>query len=196
MLQQYGAVPVKDVVSKEMANFFTHVLLRKASYPDDKKGDEQIPNAKAILGHEYMFETLLEATWHKLESIIGEELLPTYSYARLYSNGNVLEKHKDRPECEISLTVQLGRSHHYSWPIFMGGKRYDLGEGDGIIYRGCDIEHWRDKCDGPDDYYSGQVFLHYVRVNGPYKECAGDVNTRNLWPDMFSKYRNFQMENK
>jgi hypothetical protein len=69
-----------------------------------------------------MFETLQERLWPTIEAAVGEELIPTYSYARLYSNGDVLEKHSDRPACEISVTIQLGRSHHYAWPIYMGDK--------------------------------------------------------------------------
>ena len=78
----------------------------------------------------------------------------------------------------------------------MGGKRYDLAEGDGIIYRGCEIEHWRNPCDGPDNYYSGQVFLHYVDANGPHKNEVGDSMSRGLTPNMYVKQRSHQMENK
>ena len=156
----------------EFCHFLTHVLLRQADL--DPKGDAQIPNAKAILDHEYMFETLQERLWPVVEQVTGDELIPTYAYARLYSNGDELTKHTDRPACEVSLTLQLGRSHHYAWPIYMGGQRFDMAEGDGVIYPGCDVEHWRDRCDGPDGYYAGQVFLHFVRKNGPHASEVGD----------------------
>jgi hypothetical protein len=170
----YGSLVVPKLIPIEFCQFFTHVLLRH-QYVQEIKGDEQIPNAKAILSHEVMFETLQERLWPRIESIVGEELLPTYAYARLYSNDDVLEQHEDRPACEVSVTIQLGRSHHYAWPIYMGGNRYDLAEGDAVIYSGCDIPHWRDKCEGPNDYYSGQVFLHYVRKNGKFSEHFKDV---------------------
>ena len=32
-------------------------------------------------------------------------LIPTYSYARIYKNGDELKRHKDRPSCEISTTL-------------------------------------------------------------------------------------------
>jgi hypothetical protein len=195
IFEKHGAVHVKEVIPKELYNFLSYVLLRKASYPNSQ-GDEQIPNAKAILDHEYMFETLLEFLWPKIELVLGVELLPTYAYARLYSNGDELKIHTDRSACDVSVTLQLGRSHHYAWPIYMGGKRYDLAEGDGVIYRGCDIEHWRNVCDGPEEYYSGQVFLHYVRKDGPHASHACDSINRQPWPNMFVKHRAFVMENK
>jgi hypothetical protein len=76
----------------------------------------------------------------------------------------------------------------------MGGQRFDLGEGDGVVYPGCDVEHWRNPCDGPDGYYSGQVFLHFVRKNGPYAAEAGDSTCRDNYS--YKKNRSAAMECK
>ena len=123
-------------------------------------------------------------------------MIPTYKYGRVYTNGNELKKHTDREACEISVTIQLARSHHYAWPIYMGQQRFDLSEGDGVIYKGCDVEHWRNVCDGPKDYVSGQVFLHFVRKHGSYANHAGD---KRIWANEtfpFVKGRNLILENK
>lgn len=191
-MNQQNIILLPKIVPIEFCHFFTHVLLRQAD--TNPRTDEQIPNARTILDHEYMFDTLHERLWPTIEQAVGADLIPTYSYARLYSNGDVLEKHVDRPACEVSITIQLGRSHHYAWPIYMGGKRVDLGEGDGVIYPGCDIEHWRNKCDGPDDYYSGQVFLHFVRKHGQYVSEAGDSTMRDDYS--YGKNRTATMECK
>lgn len=189
---KHGALHVPRLLPIEFCQFFTHVLMRQADL--NPRGDDQIPNAKAILDHEYMFETLQERLWPAIESLLGEALIPTYAYARLYSNGDTLERHTDRPACEVSVTLQLGRSHHYAWPIYMGGKRFDLGEGDGVIYSGCDVEHWRDACNGPDGYYSGQVFLHYVRRDGQHVGQVGDQTHRQDYS--YLKSRTAVMESK
>jgi hypothetical protein len=76
----------------------------------------------------------------------------------------------------------------------MDGQRFDLGEGDGLLYPGCDLDHWRDKCDGPPGYYSGQVFLHYVRKNGSYLQEAGDQTVRSNYS--YQKNRTYNMETK
>jgi len=193
MLTKLGAVHIKNVIPKEFCHYFTHVLMRQVDL-DGKKGDIQVPNAKAILDHEVFFETLQERLWPTIESVAEEELLPTYSYARLYSNGDILEKHSDRPACEVSVTLQLGRSHHYAWPIYMGKYRFDLAEGDAVVYLGCDIDHWRNVCDGPNGYYSGQVFMHYVRKNGKYVNQAGDPGARK--PPTYVRNRSLLMESK
>jgi hypothetical protein len=195
LLDRCGAVHLKDVLSKDLCRYLTHVLLRHSSSPS-ANGDQQVPGAMTVMSHEIVFETILESQWPRFEDLLGFELLPTYAYARLYTNGNVLERHIDRPSCEISATVQLGRSHHYSWPIHMGGNRFDLAEGDAVIYRGCDVEHWRNACDGPSGYYSGQAFLHFVKKNGQHSQHACDPANRSPWNDMFVKHRTSQMDSK
>lgn len=189
---------VPRLVPEELCLFLTHTLMRSSSYESydfTRKFDPQIGDSLGCAGHELIFETLQEKLWTKIEELTGEELLPTYSYARLYKNGNELEKHMDRPACEVSVTIQLGRSHHYSWPIYMEGKRIDMGEGDAVIYLGCEMEHWRNVCDGPEDYYSGQVFIHFVRRNGPYSNEYGDSTKRKNIPS-YVRNRTYLMESK
>jgi hypothetical protein len=181
-----------NLIPKEFCQFYTHVLMMKSLEP--KGLDPQVPDSLARLDHEIMFDTVLERLWPTIESIAGEELLPTYAFSRLYCNGNTLEKHTDRPACEVSVTIQLGRSHHYAWPIYVEGTRYDLAEGDGVLYYGCDAEHWRNPCDGPPGYYSGQLFLHYVRKHGAHSDHAGDSINRQ--PLAFMKNRTHLMETK
>ena len=47
-----------------------------------------------------------------------------------------------------------------------------LEEGDAVLYKGCEVDHWR------EPYTEGtklaQVFLHYVDANGPYTEWKND----------------------
>lgn len=196
MADELKVLYVKNFVSKELCYFLTNVLLRQSVLEPGHK-DTQVPTAKSVMDHEVVFETLQERMWPAMEELLGEELIPTYSYARLYSNGDDLKSHIDRPACEISATVQLGRSHQYAWPIYMGGRRVDMAEGDAVIYKGCEIEHWRNVCDGPEEYYSGQAFLHYVRANGPYvSEHGCDITIRPLIKNMYVKNRTILMDTK
>lgn len=187
-----GVLHCKNLVPLEVSMFVTHLLTIKGAM--GVGGDTSVPNSKAAGYCEIATETIMEMVWPILEDALEEKLIPTYSYARLYGNGNELKIHSDRPSCEISVTIQLGRSHHYSWPIYMAGHRFDLAEGDGVMYKGCDLLHWRKPCDGPDDYYSGQVFCHFVRANGPFTKFAGDERwsgqhpfVRNRMTDMYRK---------
>ena len=69
--------------------------------------DPQVPNSYAKYGDRLM-ETLLVKTIAVMQKKTGLKLVPTYSYTRLYRKGNILQRHKDRPSCEISTFIPLG----------------------------------------------------------------------------------------
>jgi len=124
-----------------------------------------------------LMEAMLLILQHKVEETTGLKLLPTYSYFRVYRPGDELTSHQDRPACEISTTVCFNFWYNdpsYSWPIFMDGTPIDLQPGDMAIYRGIDVEHWREKFTAPDDAWQVQGFFHYVDANGPHTEWKYD----------------------
>ena len=61
------------------------------------------------------------------------------------------------------------------WPIYLepsgkegqDGVEVNLKPGDMLMYRGCDLEHWRSAFKGQD---CGQVFLHYNDASGKNAE--------------------------
>ena len=168
---------LRGAISKELASFVYSYFLKKrqvARFLFDQKyispftdywgiwNDPQIPNSYSHYSDVAM-ETLLEALRAKMEKETGYKLNETYSYARIYKNGDVLHRHKDRYSCEVSTTLNLGGD---SWPIYLdptgkngqAGIKVELEPGDMLIYSGCDLEHWREEFKGKD---CGQVFLHY-----------------------------------
>lgn len=136
--------------------------------------DPQAPNTPSFYGDALM-ESLLDLLCPSVEQMSGLRLYPTYSYFRVYKKGDVLEAHRDRPSCEISMTVTLGFEATDRWPICFSheGKatQAELDPGDAIIYRGCELNHWREQFTGE---YQAQVFLHYVDQNGPHAEWKYD----------------------
>jgi hypothetical protein len=168
---------IKGAINYELANFiFNYFLLKrdavKFMYENNihaqssilgKWDDEQIPNTYSCYG-DFVMETLLVKVLPKMQQETGLNLIPTYSYARAYKKGDELKKHKDRPSCEISTTINLGGD---PWPIFIEGTKVLLEVGDMLIYEGCKLEHWREPFEGN---ICGQVFLHYNHVNGPFDE--------------------------
>ena len=190
---------IKGALSKELANFIFNYMMLQRDAVDfmvknqkvnpynpfiGRRDDEQIPGAYSKYG-DWVMETLLQYMRPIMKQRTGMELVPTYSYTRLYEKGNILHRHKDRPSCEISTTLHLGGDE---WPIYMDptgadnilsgretttvikpgapkGVRVDLKVGDMLIYSGCDLEHWREPFEGT---VCSQVFLHYNHANGPF----------------------------
>lgn len=138
-------------------------------------GDPQVPNSNAV--YNYMsFVRLLVGKVAEVSKLLGEDVLPTYTYALVYKEGSDLARHRDRPACEISLSINL--SQDTDWPMYF--QRPDGSEvslelqiGDAVIYLGCQTDHWREKFSGSE--YT-QLFMHYVRSNGPKAWAYFDKN--------------------
>jgi hypothetical protein len=171
---------VKNAISKDLATFcFNYLIVKRKVFNtfysknlfDIAKlygtwGDGQVDNTFSSYG-DIAMETLLVFIKPRLEKVMGKKLIETYSYTRLYKNGDILKRHKDRESCRFSTTLNLGGD---SWPIFLDptkgknkkGIKVNLKPGDMLVYKGCELEHWREQFTGN---ICGQVFLHYNEVS-------------------------------
>jgi len=190
---------IRNIISPELANFVSHYFQMKrqvartmfdtryiSQFNEDwgRWNDQQVPETYSHYA-DIVMETLLEKVKPEMEKQSDIKLIPTYSYARIYKKGDVLKRHKDRYSCEISTTLNLGGD---PWPIYLEpsgevnkeGVKVDLNPGDMLMYRGCELEHWREKFDGN---MCAQVFLHYNDASGynKYNTTAweGDIDAKN-----------------
>tara|TARA_R100000664_G_C2753238_1_gene140636 strand:- start:1016 stop:1672 length:657 start_codon:yes stop_codon:yes gene_type:complete len=137
--------------------------------------DKQVPDT-FVMYADVAMETLLGTLRDVMEKETKLKLIPTYSFVRLYKKGDILHRHKDRFSCEISTTLNLGGD---PWPIYVEAKKnigihdpdkglyvptnnkgtkINLEPGDMMLYRGRELEHWRETFEGEE---CAQVFLHY-----------------------------------
>lgn len=168
----------RAVIDSVSASFFHGYAMALANGRTVALGDAQVPNAPVAYGDPRLDE-LLERVRGRVEDTTGLSLWPTYSYLRVYKRGNQLKAHRDRPACEVSMSVNLGMSGDEPWPIWIAGPEgiasVLLNPGDGLIYRGCDCYHWREPFHGD---HLAQVFLHYVDQHGPNTEWKFDKRPR------------------
>ena len=192
---------IEKAISYEFANFaLNYFLLKREAVTWMHKNnylseftpgfgtwkDKQIPNTYSCYGDMFM-ETLMMKVLPVMQRHTGLRLIPTYTYPRAYKKGDILHRHKDRPSCEISTTVNLGGD---PWPIFIDptgtdnimsgretttkvkpnapeGVKVQLGVGDMLVYSGCELEHWREPFEGN---LCVQTFLHYNHADGRFAE--------------------------
>tara|TARA_R110000803_G_scaffold53214_1_gene109170 strand:- start:1301 stop:1915 length:615 start_codon:yes stop_codon:yes gene_type:complete len=172
-------IVIKNAIPERLANFaYKYFLLKRkvATTMFDSKfispmteyfgvwNDKQVPDTYSHYS-DILMETLLTELLPVMERKTGLKLNPNYSYARIYKKGDVLERHKDRFSCEISTTMHLGGG---DWDIYLETDVLNskvvkvlLKPGDMLVYRGNELEHWRDKLSFND---CGQVFLHYNNI--------------------------------
>ena len=123
-----------------------------------------------------LIEVMLKQCLPAVQEQTGLELEPTYSFSRVYQAGEELTAHTDRPSCEISATINVACTGD-TWPIWMQYENNDpvkcmLNPGDAVIYKGCEVTHWRRKL--PPGQINVQFMLHYVDKNGPHAEYKFD----------------------
>ena len=164
---------IRGLVVEPMRSFlWRYVLEREAA--GTMAADPDWPGTPVQYG-DIVMEHLLERFRPVVEEASGRPLFPTYSYLRLYKTGNLLKPHRDRPACEISLSLSIGQEPASAWPLWLRGPSgpaaVELQPGDAVLYRGIETEHWRDPYPG---VRLAQVFLHYVDQEGPYAEWQYD----------------------
>tara|TARA_B100001250_G_scaffold404092_1_gene419535 strand:- start:431 stop:991 length:561 start_codon:yes stop_codon:yes gene_type:complete len=168
-----------EVRKKYLPSFFSTYLRNyftlRAQTDPSLKGDPQAPKSHCVYG-DPAFETVMAMSTPDIGEMVGKNLIPQYTYARIYLNGSVLERHSDRPECQYSVTLSLGGEYNQQWPIWIkdyAGNDHcvPLDEGDMVVYHGTELEHWRDKFEGTAQF---QLFMHYVDADGEFKDRVFD----------------------
>lgn len=199
-------VVIKSFLDKNTATLFYNYCINqvlkndflRTQSPEDFReemdgcfGDGMTINDSYACYGDSLMDTLLQSSLESMQSITGKKLSPQYSYWRMYETGDDLQAHIDRESCEISTTLCLGYNtqnlSNYTWAFYIKNKnnedlKIELEPGDMLVYRGCEVEHWRDKFQGLNH---AQVFLHYNDMFGPYNKL---YDTRPL-PCLPAKFR-------
>ena len=197
MFKEKKYMVIRKAISYELANFGHNYLLLKreaVKWMQDNNyiskftpgfgtwKDKQIPNTYSCYS-DFFMETLMMKVLPIMQQRTDMNLVPCYTYTRVYKKGDILKRHSDRPSCEISTTLHLGGD---PWTIFLDptgqktvideykqiikpnapkGISIDLEPGDMLVYSGCKLEHWREPFEGD---HCAQVFLHYNNTDGPF----------------------------
>jgi hypothetical protein len=182
LFKQNKYIAIQKLVPIDLCRVITkYALLKEATEFTPELGEgAQVQNAHSVYGDTLM-ETMIHFLQPHIEKNTGLSLCPTYTYYRVYRPGMSLDIHRDRPSCEISTTVCFGFEYtncplDYRWGMHVEPDNYiEQDPGDAIIYRGCDVDHWRDRFVAEAGSYQVQAFFHYIDKSGPfYPEYAYD----------------------
>lgn len=165
---------VKSFIENPLLRVAYNYALMMEKVGKAEKGKLQVLGTP-IIRYDVFLETLLEEVRPQVELATNTKLYPSYAYARNYKKGDILSKHKDRSACEVAVTLTLGADDNTSWPIYLNGPKgvseIHLNPGDALLYRGCEVEHWRESFTGNRQV---QLLLFYVEQNGPNAEWQFD----------------------
>ena len=179
LFNKQGYLHIPNFIDETTLSLLRHYLFLRikaghANFSAAEKQDAQAPFSHSFYA-DPLAETILDRGAKTISSYIGESVVPTYSFTRMYGRGDELIRHRDREACEISASLHIARPKGSEIsPLFFSKNRDGsdassvlLEPSDIVIYKGCDIWHWREKF--VDHKWYLQIFLHYVRENGPNK---------------------------
>lgn len=196
--QTDGYALVEQLVPREVATALVQRLeldLKASGSSFDKfaqKLDLMTKPTVEISGHYY--PPLLAFLWGLtpiVSHLTGRDLLPSYDYFRIYSAGEILRVHSDRPSCEHSASLTLFYSDDLAWPLDIAGERtegpdylkdsfgdephasLEMMPGDAVLYQGVNHRHGR-QTPNPNRW-SAHLFLHWVERDGPHADHAFDA---------------------
>lgn len=204
-----GYALVHQLLARESCNGF----LRQFKESLDRSGMtlDRVTHASPLLRREavemysHYFPPMLALLWGltpAIEQLVGVRLQPSYSYLRIYREGDICRVHCDRPSCEHSLSLTLDYSDGVEWNLDIATTRRepetlvteDFGDtpyssiamrpGDGVLYRG--VHHRHGRLTPNPNHWSAHLFLHWVDRDGPFAEHAFDGNTALTQPVNFS----------
>lgn len=175
--QSRGCIRVDNFVDEVTTRIVSQYLenkIRRGEWVEKTEGKNHV--SRYWYYADPLIEVILQRSQSAVEVAVGLELIPTYSYARVYQPGERLSAHVDRPSCEISVTVNVASIGDVS-PIYTQYKMNDpekhiLQPGDAVIYKGCEVSHWRQPLS--EGQLNVQFMLHYVDKHGPNSEYALD----------------------
>jgi hypothetical protein len=165
-----GYVPLGNLIHPfnlgALRRYYRHAIRRGAI----RLGDEQSPR-RYVAHNESVARFFHHQIANAVSAIAGEAVKPSYVYLASYLSGAELKKHTDREQCEFSVTLCLDFSPEpelaTAWPIRLdtgkGTVTVYQGLGDGLVYRGTKVPHYRHALAG--GHTSTSIFFHYVSAD-------------------------------
>ncbi len=170
LFQEKGYAPLGNWIHPfhvaALRRYYRHLIRSGAIQLGDRQSDRRY-----VAYNEPVARFFHEQITPKYSVIAGEPLKPSYVYLASYLSGAELRKHKDREQCEFSITFCLDFSPEPDlatpWPIKLdttvGTVTAYQALGDGLAYRGTRLPHYRSVL--PEGQTSMSIFFHYVAAD-------------------------------
>jgi len=168
--REVGYVPIGSLIHPfhvaALRRYYRY-LIRSGQIP---LGDEQSP--RRYVAHN---ESVARFFHHQLARVVSniarEEVKPSYAYVASYLSAAELRKHTDREQCEFSVSLCVDFTPEprceTRWPLHLetsqGTVTVYQALGDGLIYRGRRLPHYRYAL--PEGCTSTSIFFHYVSAD-------------------------------
>jgi hypothetical protein len=147
--------------------FMNHHLLNYIKKEFQKSENNYYDSNKAFapnslhMSHSYL-ELLVYAYQPIFEKILNKKLQPQYGNCKLYKNNSILLPHKDFPELEYTVSINVSEADYQTLMIFDKLLfKIELNVGDALLFNGHKLLHMRSKYEGNTFM---QILFHYKSI--------------------------------
>lgn len=188
-----SATLIPELVSPRVADTFLRMLWQDIinQRVTTQTHDQELVRKNALEIHGRNYSPLLALHWGLTSLIadkVSEDLLPSFSFFRLYFGGDICRVHSDRSACELSASLTLAYSDGIPWELSVaerpaadrtlsgddfGGEPYrsfEMQPGDAVLYSGSIYRHGRPTPN--PNRWSAHIFLQWVSRGGPHETEA------------------------
>ena len=165
---------IPNILTKDECKHLSKQFDTERKY--NTSADKGYANTNISYGFEpsFIFNTYLDKLKPKILSYNSEaeieDLLNVNTFVREYINTSTLDKHIDRKDIGITMSICLENTINKDWPLCVEieGKDYcfNTNIGDAILLFGADkYPHWRNQLQCNENERVIQLFLHWKSVN-------------------------------
>jgi len=165
---------LKQVVSPQNCELLADYARFKAQLkPNTTKKIDPLDNVHREYG-DPLLELLLEKVTPMIAHTLGCAVWPTLSFYYVYQHGTELKPHSDRSSCQWVASLWIGADPEFkktqkAWPLILKIKdkktAIKLHDGDILLFKGHETEHWRERFTG--QWFVSAIFA-FVEQDGPY----------------------------
>lgn len=148
---------VLNVLEPSLHASFQLYMKELSRHPEIMVWDEW---AKRLARHNDPFACLIhKMLTPQVQRIVGHPVKPSYVFIAAYSEHGWVPPHRDREQCKY--TLDLGVTlRGPEWPLFINRQPYVLNDNEAIVYRGCELTHYREQI--PEGATAHLAFFHFV----------------------------------
>lgn len=165
---------LKQAVSPENCELLADYARFKAQIkPNTTQNVDPLDNVHREYG-DPLLELLLEKVTPMIAHTLGCAVWPTLSFYYVYQHGTELKPHSDRSSCQWVASLCIGADPAFkktqkTWPLILKIKdkktAIKLHDGDILLFKGHETEHWRERFTG--QWFVSAIFA-FVEQDGPY----------------------------
>lgn len=150
---ELGITELHNIITDEER--FKIIKIMDSSTLNDESKEQYYKNS---VGNSIDVDDIHNRLTNIVENVTGLNITKDYVYSRIYRNDSYLKPHTDREGLDLVLSIQLKNTFNCSQPIFAKG--YDgtiyesnLKNGNGVLMKGRELEHWRNEIIGDGELY-------------------------------------------